>query len=72
MQITVVGIDLGKNICSLAGLDNSGQVVVRRRVRRENVLKLVTQLKPDIVAMEACGGATTSDAGCVTKASRCG
>ena len=57
MHITVVGIDLGKNICSLAGLDGSGQVVVRRRVRRENLLKLVAQLKPAIVAMEACGGA---------------
>src|ERR1700686_5051811 len=57
MQITVVGIDLGKNVCSLAGLDASGQVVVRRRVRRENVRKIVSQLKPSIVAMEACGGA---------------
>jgi transposase len=57
MKITVVGIDLGKNVCSLVGLDGSGHVVVRRRVRRENVLKLVSQLKPDIVAMEACGGA---------------
>jgi hypothetical protein len=26
MQIAVIGIDLGKNICSLAGLDGSGQV----------------------------------------------
>ena len=57
MQIKVVGIDLGKNVCSLAGFDCSGQVVVRRRVRRENVLKLVAQLKPELVAMEACGGA---------------
>jgi transposase len=57
MQITVVGIDLGKNVCSLAGLDASGQVVVRRRVRRENLLKIVAQLKPSMVAMEACGGA---------------
>jgi transposase len=57
MQITVVGIDLGKNVCSLVGLDSSGQVMVRRRVRRENVLELVAQLKPSIVAMEACGGA---------------
>jgi len=31
--------------------------VVRRCVRRENVLQLVAQLKPAIVAMEACGGA---------------
>jgi transposase len=57
MQIAVIGIDLGKNICSLAGLDGSGQVVVRRRVRRENVFKIVFQLKPETVAMEACGGA---------------
>jgi transposase len=57
MQITVMGIDLGKNICSLAGLDASGQVVIRRRVRRENLLKVMFQLKPGAVAMEACGGA---------------
>jgi transposase len=57
MQIAIVGIDLAKNICSLAGLDGSGQVVVRRRVRRENVRKIVSQLRPNVVAMEACGGA---------------
>jgi transposase len=57
MQIAVIGIDLGKNICSLAGIDGSGQVVVRRGVRRENVFKIVSQLKPGTVAMEACGGA---------------
>jgi transposase len=57
MQIAVIGIDLGKNICSLAGIDGSGKVVVRRRVRRENVFKIVSQLKPVTVAMEACGGA---------------
>lgn len=57
MQIAVIGIDLGKNICSLAGIDGSGQVVVRRRVRRENVFKIVSELKPGTVAMEACGGA---------------
>jgi len=39
MQIAVLGIDLGKNYCSLAALDGSGQIVLRRRVRRENVLK---------------------------------
>jgi transposase len=57
MQIAIFGIDLGKNIWSLAGLDGSGQVVVRRRVRRENVRKIVSQLRPNVVAMEACGSA---------------
>jgi len=57
MQIKIIGIDLGKNICSLVGLHGSGQVVIRRRVRRENVLNQIAQLNPHIVAMEACGGA---------------
>src|SRR5262245_14172225 len=57
MQIKILGIDLGKNLCSLAGLDGSGQVVVRRRVRRENLVKVVSHLRPSMVAMEACGGA---------------
>ena len=34
MDIVIVGIDLGKNSCSVAGLDASGRVVLRRRMRR--------------------------------------
>jgi hypothetical protein len=37
MDIVIVGIDLGKNSCSLAGLDASGRVVLRRRMRRSAV-----------------------------------
>src|SRR3954454_2471275 len=57
MQIAVLGIDLGKNSCSLAGLDNTGRVVVRRRLRRESVIKFAASLPPCLVAMEACCGA---------------
>ena len=35
MDISVLGIDLGKNVCSVVGLDASGAVVMRRRMRRE-------------------------------------
>ena len=35
MGIAVLGIDLGKNSCSVAGLDVTGEVVLRRRLRRE-------------------------------------
>ena len=35
MEIAVLGIDLGKNSCSLAGLDEAGAVVKRRRLRPE-------------------------------------
>src|SRR4029453_11281746 len=35
MDIHVLGIDLGKNSCSVVGLDPTGRVVLRRRMRRE-------------------------------------
>lgn len=57
MSIVVVGIDLGKNSCSLAGLDESGQIVLRRRLRRDSLERFVGNLPPCIVAMEACCGA---------------
>ena len=55
--IAVLGIDLGKNSCSLAGLDATGAVVVRRRLTREGVVKFVSGLPACVVAMEACCGA---------------
>lgn len=57
MPITVLGIDLGKNSCSLVGLDATGRVVLRRRMRRESVIAFGAQLPSCVVAMEACCGA---------------
>jgi transposase len=57
MDVKVVGIDLGKNCCSLVGLDASGAATLRRRVRRDGLLALTAKLAPCIVAMEACCGA---------------
>lgn len=57
MHISVLGIDLGKNSCSVVGLDDAGHVVMRRRVNRDGVVKLASKLPPCIMAMEACCGA---------------
>ena len=57
MSIAVVGIDLGKNSCSLVGLDERGVVITRRRMRPESIVKFTAALSPCIVAMEACCGA---------------
>ncbi len=57
MSIDVLGIDLGKNVCSLVGLDKAGAVVMRRRLRRDGVVEFVGKLPACIVAMEACCGA---------------
>src|SRR5215213_10875085 len=57
-DLKIIGVDLGKNVCSLVGLDAAGGVVMRRRVRREGLLALLTKLPGSVVvAMEACCGA---------------
>jgi transposase len=56
MQVSVIGIDLGKNTCSLVGLDAAGKVSLRRRFRRE-VVTSIAALPKCLVAMEACCGA---------------
>jgi transposase len=57
MDVAVLGIDLGKNSCSVVGLDGSGKVVLRRRVQRKTIVGLAAKLSPCIIAMEACCGA---------------
>ncbi len=57
MHIAVLGVDLGKNSCSVFGLDEAGKVVVRRRMQRATVIAFAAKLDGCIVAMEACCGA---------------
>src|SRR4030095_9520230 len=57
MDIAVLGIDLGKNSCSVVGLDASGRVVLRRRLQRKTIVTVAAKLPPCIIAMEACCGA---------------
>src|SRR5690349_3486354 len=57
MQIAIIGIDLGKNSCSVVALDGRGAVVKRRRMRRESIVALTKGIAPCVVAMEACCGA---------------
>ncbi len=55
--VSVLGIDLGKNSCSVVGLDNAGKVVLRRRVARDGLALVLAKLPTCVVAMEACCGA---------------
>jgi transposase len=57
MDIAVLAIDLGKSSPSVVGLDATGRVVTRRRLRRDNVAKLAAGGPACVVAMEACCGA---------------
>jgi transposase len=57
MDIVILGIDLGKNVCSLVALDGSGRVILRRRLRRSSVAEFAEKWPGCVVAMEACCGA---------------
>ncbi|MBB6414440.1 IS110 family transposase [Mesorhizobium sangaii] len=55
MQITTVGLDLAKRVFQIHAVDASGDVVVRKALRRSQVLPFFTKLPPCLVGMEACG-----------------
>lgn len=52
----VYGVDLGKNIFHVVGLDEDGAVVQRVKFRRETLLVFFERARPAIVGMEACPG----------------
>ena len=56
-EISMIGLDLAKNVFQVHGVDGSGKVVLRRQLRRGAVEKFFAQLSPCTVGMEACGSA---------------
>lgn len=55
MEITTLGIDLAKSVFQLHGVDATGQVVLRKRLRRNQVLDFMAALSRCLVGIEACG-----------------
>ena len=55
MQITTIGLDLAKNVFQVHGVDATGQVVVRKSLRRSQMLPFFAKLPPCLVGIEACG-----------------
>jgi transposase len=56
-EISIVGLDLAKSVFQLHGCTRDGRAVMRRKLKRSQVLPYFTDLAPCRVAMEACGGA---------------
>jgi transposase len=54
MQITTIGLDLAKSVFQVHGIDASGQVVIRKKLRRAELLAFFEALPPCLVGMEAC------------------
>ena len=55
MDISTIGLDLAKSVFQVHGVDASGTVVVRKTLRRSQVLPFFAKLSPCLVGMEACG-----------------
>src|ERR1017187_5772783 len=56
MQLHTIGIDLGKTVFHLVGLNLRGEVVVRKKVSRKQLLHFTANLQVKLIGMEACGG----------------
>jgi transposase len=57
MNIRTIGIDLSKTTFHVIGLDELGQVVLRKKFSRKQLLTFTAPLPSTLIGMEACGGA---------------
>jgi transposase len=57
MQITTIGLDIAKNVFQVHGIDATEKVVVRKQLRRSQVIAFFKALPPCLIGMEACATA---------------
>jgi len=55
MKTTTVGLDLAKNVFQVHGIDEAGEIIVRKALRRRQMLPFFEGLEPCLIGMEACG-----------------
>ena len=56
-DITTIGVDLAKNVIQVHGVDQRGQVVLKRQLPRGRFVDFFANLAPCLVGMEACSSA---------------
>lgn len=54
MQITTIGLDIAKHVFQVHGIDAEEKIVVRRQLRRGQVIQFFEELSPCLVGLEAC------------------
>ena len=57
MHPTIIGLDLAKHVFQIHGVDATGQVVIRKKLRRSELIDFFKRLSPCLIGMEACGTA---------------
>jgi transposase len=56
-EVSTIGLDIAKNVFQVHGVDRAGAVVIRRALRRSQMLAWFAKLPPCLLGMEACGTA---------------
>jgi transposase len=56
-EISVLGVDIAKRVFHAVGTDDTGKIVLRKRLSRPALMPFIAQLPPVLIGMEACGGA---------------
>lgn len=56
-KFSTVGLDIAKGVFQVHGVDDAGQVLERRKLRRGQVLGYSSELEPCLIGLEACSGA---------------
>jgi transposase len=54
-DITTIGLDTAKSVFQVHGVDASGETILRRQLKRRQVLAFFAKLPPCLVGIEACG-----------------
>ena len=57
MKITVIGIDLAKNLFQIHGVDEQGKTVLKKKLKRDQLAAFFVNLPACLIGVEACGGA---------------
>jgi transposase len=57
MELHVIGIDLGKTVFHVVGVNQRGEVVLRKKFSRPQLLRFTSNLQVHLIGMDACGGA---------------
>jgi transposase len=72
MEIRTVGLYLAKNVFQVHAIGDTGEVIVRRSLRRAQVIPFFSKLAPCLIGIEACARAIIGRASWSVSVMRCG
>ena len=54
MEVTRIGLDIAKNVFQVHGVDKHGKTVIRKQLKRAELMPFFAQTPPCLIGIEAC------------------